>query len=65
MAGEERRKAFKLTSLIHVIADNGRGSAMIAASPPLGTRLLEAAQAITEGLDRAQIMSVIARSLPD
>jgi tetratricopeptide (TPR) repeat protein len=65
MAGEDRRKAFKLIPMIHLIADNGRGSAMIAASPSLGIRLLEAAQAITEGLDRAQILSDIAQSLPD
>jgi hypothetical protein len=38
---------------------------MMAASPSLGIRLLEAAQAITEGLDRAEILAVIARSLPD
>jgi tetratricopeptide (TPR) repeat protein len=65
MAGEDPRKQFKLTSLIHWIADNGRGRAMMAASPSLGIRLLEAAQAITEGLDRAEILAVIARSLPD
>jgi tetratricopeptide (TPR) repeat protein len=52
MTGEERRKAFKLTSLI-------------AASPQLSTRLLEAAEAITEGLDRAEMLSVIAQSLPE
>jgi tetratricopeptide (TPR) repeat protein len=67
MAGEDRNKPFKLTSLIHWITDNGRGRgrAMMAASPSLGIRLLEAAQAITEGLDRAEILAVIARSLPD
>jgi tetratricopeptide (TPR) repeat protein len=65
MAGEDRNKPFKLTSMIHLIADNGRGRAMMAASPSLGIRLLEAAQAITEGLDRAEILAVIARSLPD
>jgi hypothetical protein len=65
MAGEDRRMQFKLTSIIHRIADNGRGSARIATSPSLGIRLLEATQAITEGLDRAEMLSVIARSLPD
>jgi hypothetical protein len=65
MAGDERSRAFKLTSLVHLIADNGRGSAMIAASPPLGSRLLEAAEAIPGGLDRAAVLSVIAPSLPE
>jgi hypothetical protein len=50
--------------LIHTIVDNGRGKALVAASPTLRVRLVEAAEAITERLGRAEMMSAIARALP-
>jgi tetratricopeptide (TPR) repeat protein len=71
----------RLVSLIHVIVDNDRGKVLVAASPTLRTRLVEAAEAITGAWltpgkntvdplwpprgQAAQILSAIARALPN
>lgn len=57
----------RLVSLIRriVIVDNGRGKSLVAASPTLRIRLVEAAEAITEPLDRVEMLSAIARALPN
>jgi tetratricopeptide (TPR) repeat protein len=57
----------RLVSLIRmiVIVDNDRGKALAAASLTLRIRLVEAAEAITEPLDRAEMLSAIARALPN
>jgi hypothetical protein len=64
ISDNDKWKTTRLFSLIHTIVDNGWGKALVAASPTLRIRLVEAAEAITERLGRAEMMSVIARALP-
>jgi hypothetical protein len=51
--------------LIHAIADNGRGTVLVAASPSLRLQLLEAADTITNRVGRAEMLTIIARALPN
>jgi len=64
-AGGGKLKAGLLISLFRAIAYNDRGKALVASSPSLHLRLLEAADAITERLGRAEMLSVIAPMLPN
>jgi hypothetical protein len=63
LSSDEAWKASRLFSTIHAFADSGRG--VMVASPSLRVRLLEAAQAATEQLGRAEMLSVVARALPN
>jgi tetratricopeptide (TPR) repeat protein len=61
---DERRTPLDVAGLIRRIAYNDRGSElMAAASPTLRVRLIEAAQTVTEPLDRAELLAAIARVL--
>jgi tetratricopeptide (TPR) repeat protein len=61
---DERRTPLDVAGLIRRIAYNDRGSElMAAASPTLRVRLIEAAQTVTEPLDRAGLLAAIARVL--
>jgi len=77
----EKWNTIRLVSLIHVIVDNERGKVVVAASPTLGIRLVEAADAITGAWltpgkvrfdplwpprgQAAEVLSAIARALPN
>jgi hypothetical protein len=77
----EKWNTARLVSLIHVIVDNDRGKVLVAASPTLRIRLVEATEAITQaGLtpgkvridplwpprgQAAEVLSAIARALPN
>jgi tetratricopeptide (TPR) repeat protein len=77
----EKWNTIRLVSLIHVIVDNDRGKVLVAASPMLRIRLVEAAEAITGAWltpgkvqidplwpprgQAAQVLSAIARALPN
>jgi tetratricopeptide (TPR) repeat protein len=54
----------RVVSLIQAIARD-RGPALVAASAALRLRLLEAAEAVTDQITRADMLSIIARTLPD
>jgi hypothetical protein len=62
---DTKRTQFDLPELARRIAYNDRGSELVAASPRLGVRLLEAAQTVPESLPRAELLSAIARALPN
>jgi hypothetical protein len=77
----EKWNTARLISLIHVIVANDRGKVLVAASPTLRIRLVEAAEAITESWhtsgkvridplwpprgQAAEVLSAIARALPN
>jgi hypothetical protein len=65
MSCDKKGNAARLVSLIRAIASNDRGMVLVAASPSLRLRLVEAAEAITERVGRAEMPSVIAQALPD
>ena len=62
---DTKRAPFDLPQLARMIAHDGQGSALLAVSPRLGVRLLEAADSVTEQIGRAELLSAIARALPD
>lgn len=62
---DTKRTAFDLPQLARMIAYDGGGRALLAQSPTLRQRLLEAADTITERVDRAELLSAIARALPN
>jgi hypothetical protein len=64
LSGREPEKINHVMSLIHTIA-RGRGPALVAASPALRLRLVEASEAITDRMTRADTLSIIARTLPN
>jgi tetratricopeptide (TPR) repeat protein len=80
LSGDEKAKISLASSLVHLIVDNDRGK-VVAASPTLRIRLVEAAEAIAEsGItlgqrwvdplwpprgQAAEILSAIARALPN
>jgi hypothetical protein len=61
---DTNRKPFDLPQWARAIA-GGQGSALLAASPQLGVRLVEAAETVTDRLDRADLLAAIARALPN
>jgi tetratricopeptide (TPR) repeat protein len=81
ISDNEKSKTTRLVSLIHLIVDNGQGKVLVAASPILRIRLVEAAEVITEtgiapGKDlvdplwpprgqAAEVLSAVARALPN
>ncbi len=65
LSNDMRRDAFRLVSPIKMIVDNDRAYGVVAASPALRVRLVEAAETITERLGRAEMLSAIARTLPN
>jgi len=64
VSGDEREKVNRVVLQIHRIAGD-RGSELVAASPTLGVRLVEAAQAVTNPMTRADVLLIIARTLPN
>jgi tetratricopeptide (TPR) repeat protein len=60
--GDGPEKVNRVISLIHTIA---RDPALVAASPALRLRLVEAAEAITDQMTRADTLWIIARTLPN
>jgi hypothetical protein len=48
LSDKEKWKTSHLVSMIRLIVDNGRGTVLMAASPTVRIRLVEAAEAITE-----------------
>jgi tetratricopeptide (TPR) repeat protein len=62
---DTKRTPFDLPQLVRMIAYDGKGRALLAHSPTLGQRLLEAAETVTERIDRAELLSAIARALPN
>jgi tetratricopeptide (TPR) repeat protein len=62
LSGDEPEKVNRVVSLIHTIARD-RGPALVAASPALRLRLVEAAEAVTDRMTRADTLSIIARTL--
>jgi hypothetical protein len=65
LSGDMRLDLFRLTSLIKMIVDNDRAYGVVAASPTLRIRLVEAAETITEWDYRAEVLCAIARALPN
>jgi hypothetical protein len=65
LSGDDQRNAAYLVSLIRLIVDNDGGKALVVVSPSLRTRLLEAAEAVTERVGRAEMMLAIARTMPN
>jgi tetratricopeptide (TPR) repeat protein len=65
LSGDEQGKANRVIQVIRTIADNDRGHGVVAASPALRTRLLEATEVIADPLGQAEMLSVIARALPN
>jgi hypothetical protein len=64
LTGDEQEKVNRLVSLIHTIVRD-RGPALVAASPALRLRLVDAAEAVTDRMTRADMLSIIARTLPN
>jgi tetratricopeptide (TPR) repeat protein len=62
---DTKRTLFDLPQLARMIAYDGQGNALLAVSPTLGVRLLEAADTVTERIARAELLSAIARALPN
>jgi tetratricopeptide (TPR) repeat protein len=62
---DTKRTPFDLLELARRIAYNDRGSELVAASPTLGVRLIEVAQSAAEPLARAELLSAIARVMPN
>jgi hypothetical protein len=62
---DTKRTPFDLPQLARMIANDGGGRALLAQSPTLSQRLVEAAETVTERLDRAELLSAIARALPN
>jgi len=62
---DTKRKPFDLPQLVRMIAHDGQGGALLAHSPTLGQQLLKATETVTERLDRAELLSAIARALPN
>ncbi len=75
ISNNQKGKAARLVSLVRLIVDNDRGKVLLAASPTLGIRLVEAAEAIIQtGVvdilwpprgQAAEALSAIARALPN
>jgi tetratricopeptide (TPR) repeat protein len=81
ISDNEKGNTTRLVSLIHVIVANDRGKVLLAASPTLRIRLVEAAEAIAEAWrtpgkvridplwpprgQAAEVLSAIARALPN
>jgi tetratricopeptide (TPR) repeat protein len=65
LSSNDKGKTASPVMLIHAIADNGRGTVLVAASPSLHLRLLEAADTITDRVGRAEMLTIIARALPN
>src|SRR5262249_40860414 len=55
---------FSVVSLIHTIA-RGRGPTLAAASPTLRLRLVEAAEAVSDPITRADMLSIVVRTLTE
>ena len=62
---DTKRRPFDVLQLARMIAYDGEGRTLLAHSPTLGQRLLEAAETVTERLDRAELLSTIARAFPN
>jgi tetratricopeptide (TPR) repeat protein len=65
LSSNDKGKTASPVMLIHAIADNGRGTVLVAASPSLRLQLLEAADTITNRVGRAEMLTIIARALPN
>jgi hypothetical protein len=65
LSGDERLKELRLVMLIHRIGKSPHGQALVATSPALRLRLLKAAQALPDRMNRASALSDIARMLPE
>jgi tetratricopeptide (TPR) repeat protein len=61
---DEHRMPLDVFELVRRIAYSEQGSELLAVSPGLGVRLLEAALTATEPIARAELLSTIARALP-
>ena len=62
---DTKRTQSDLAHLAGRIAYHDHGSELVAVSPTLGVRLLEAAETVPEGIGRAELLSAIARVLPN
>jgi tetratricopeptide (TPR) repeat protein len=65
LSSDQRRNASKLVSLMQKILDNDHVYGVVAASPVLRIRLVEATEIITVRLGRAEMLSAIARAMPN
>jgi tetratricopeptide (TPR) repeat protein len=65
MSSNDKRKTASPATLIRAVTYNDRGTVLIAALPSLRLRLLEAADTITDRVGRAEMLSIIARALPN
>ena len=64
LSGDEQEKGDRVASLIRTIA-RYRGPALAAAAPTLRLRLVDAAEAVPDRMTRADMLSIIARTLPN
>jgi tetratricopeptide (TPR) repeat protein len=65
MSSDQRRNTGRLVSLMRRIVDNDHAYGVVAASPMLRIRLVEATEIISERLGRAEMLSAIAQALPN